>query len=331
MSHTIFSGIGSNAFRYRAFGLTIASAVELPELRPGSGAADVTIGFSRITDAAGGQLAWKEGYHAEEQRLIVTIPAAGRFEIAGGARITIELAEGADRRRIRLLLLGTMFGALLMQRGILPIHGSAISFGGKAIVLTGHSGAGKSSLLAAFRQNGATFLTDDVAAISTDSTGSAWVHPAYPQQKLWRDSAQYLGIDVGGHARVLADLDKYAIAAASGFCSAPVPLGFICELQPAPCADVSVQTLSGRELALCLIRHTFRRALVHAMGRDIQHFAQCTELSRRTRGLRMIRPDEGFTLDEQICQLKRHIDPISRDSAHCNQSASEVMGETHQQ
>lgn len=308
MSHPTSSGIGSKTLLYEAFGLTIASAVELPELKSGIGIADVTIGFGRIADAVGGRLEWKEGYQADERRLLIAIPAAGRFEIADGNRITIEPAEGVDQRRIRLLLLGTMFGALLMQRGILPIHGSAIAFGGRAVVLTGSSGAGKSSLLAAFRQHGAAFLTDDVAAISTDPTGTAWVHPAYPQQKLWRDSAQYLGIDVGDHARVLADYDKYAIAASAEFCSAPVPLGFVCELRPAPCPEVSIQTLSPRELTSTLIRHTFRRSLVRAMGRETIHLAQCIALSQKISGLRMIRPDDRFTLNEQVRQLKSQLD-----------------------
>lgn len=309
MSHPISPGTCGNGFLYEAFGLTIASALELPELKPGTGTAAVTIGFGSIADAAGGLLEWKEGYQAEERRLIVTIPAAGRFEIADGGRITIEPAEGADQRRIRLLLLGTMFGALLMQRGNLPIHGSAILFRGRAVVFTGSSGAGKSSLLAAFRQHGAAFLTDDIAAISMDSSGAAWVHPAYPQQKLWRDSARHLGIDPSGHARVLADHDKYAIAASAGFWSAPAPLGFVCELQPAPCPEASIRTLSVRELVATLIRHTFRRSLVRVMGRDASHFAQCVELARRTRGLRVIRPDDRFTLDEQIRLLKSQLDP----------------------
>ena len=38
-------------------------------------------------------------------------------------------------------------GALLMQRKILPLHGSAIAIDGKAYAFVGDSGAGKSTLL----------------------------------------------------------------------------------------------------------------------------------------------------------------------------------------
>ena len=96
---------------------------------------------------------------------------------------------------MRLFLLGTSFGALLMQRGILPLHGSAMVVNGRGVVFTGMSGAGKSSLLAAFRKKGYPFLTDDVVAVTVDTAGTAWIHPSYPQQKLWRDSTKAVGVD----------------------------------------------------------------------------------------------------------------------------------------
>ena len=57
-------------------------------------------------------------------------------------------------------------GAILMQRKILPLHGSAIAIDGKAYAIVGDSGAGKSTLASAFLNKGYQLLSDDVIAVS---------------------------------------------------------------------------------------------------------------------------------------------------------------------
>ena len=77
-------------------------------------------------------------------------------------------------------------GALLMQRKILPLHGSAIAIDGKAYALIGDSGAGKSTLASAFLNKGYQLLSDDVIAVSLLNKKYCQLFiPSYPQQKLW--------------------------------------------------------------------------------------------------------------------------------------------------
>ena len=56
-------------------------------------------------------------------------------------------------------------GAILMQRKILPLHGSAIAIDGKAYAIVGDSGAGKSTLASAFLKRGYQLLSDDVITV----------------------------------------------------------------------------------------------------------------------------------------------------------------------
>ena len=71
-----------------------------------------------------------------------------------------------DEDVIRLYILGTCMGAILMQRKILPLHGSAIEIDGKAYAIVGDSGAGKSTLASAFLKQGYQLVSDDVIAVS---------------------------------------------------------------------------------------------------------------------------------------------------------------------
>ena len=69
------------------------------------------------------------------------------------------LWKNTDEDMIRLYILRDMYGTLLMQRKILPFHGSAIAINGKAYAIVGDSGAGKSTLASAFLKEGYQLLT----------------------------------------------------------------------------------------------------------------------------------------------------------------------------
>ena len=99
---------------------------------------------------------------------------------------------------VRLFLLGSVMGALLHQRGWLPLHGSAIRLpDGTAAIFMGPSGVGKSTLAAAFRRRGYAVAADDVSLIFTGADGSPLLQPAYPELKLWAEAAAKIGEDTG--------------------------------------------------------------------------------------------------------------------------------------
>ncbi|RYD05670.1 hypothetical protein N752_07175 [Desulforamulus aquiferis] len=178
---------------------------------------------------------------------------------------------------IRLFLLGTAFGGLLIQRGILPIHGSAVVIDGYSVLFAGVTGAGKSTLLAAFRKQGYSFLTDDVAALTMDRNGIVWVHPSYPQQKLWRDSAEITGVNTSTLTPfyIGSNNEKFAVPINSGFCESAMPLAAVYELIWGKCEAVAITPLSNIEKMTVLMDQTYRHWLVDGLGQKISHFKQC--------------------------------------------------------
>lgn len=66
------------------------------------------------------------------------------------------------------------FAALLHGREV--FHASVVDPGGGAVLLTGPSGTGKTTVAAAWRSQGAAFVADDVAAVTLDA-GRPLVHP----------------------------------------------------------------------------------------------------------------------------------------------------------
>ena len=92
-----------------------------------------------------------------------------RYLVSGGCEIIIEPHPTATEKDVRLFLLGSAMGALLLQRGIWPLHGSAIAGRSGAALFVGVSGSGKSTLVGAFHQRGFQVLADDVCAITAGS------------------------------------------------------------------------------------------------------------------------------------------------------------------
>ena len=111
---------------------------------------------------------------------------AGRYAVRGGCEIFYDPAEGASARNVRLYLLGSAFGALLHQRGILPLHANAVALDGQVHAFLGHPGAGKATLAAAFHDRGYRLLSDDVCAVRLDAQDRPWVEPGMPRLRLWR-------------------------------------------------------------------------------------------------------------------------------------------------
>ena len=88
-------------------------------------------------------------------------------------------------------LLGPVMGFVLLLRGLVCLHASAIVIDEVAIALVGPAGAGKSTTAAAFSERGFSVLAEDVVTLD-DRVDRFLVRPAYPCIRLWPASAASL-------------------------------------------------------------------------------------------------------------------------------------------
>ena len=300
----------SNRYRYKVFGLHIESNILLPELLNALDTFDtpeVSIRFGKVPISITGAIERTKIYQVTKNQFLFQVPRVGSYYVTDGNSIVVEPAEQSEERFVRLFLLGTAFGSLLMQRGILPIHGSAVVINGNCLIITGVSGAGKSTLLAAFRKQGYSFLTDDVAAVTVDTDGVVWVHSAYPQQKLWRDSAEVMGVDTTSLSPVIIDIDKFAVPVHNGFWQSPVPLVAVYELEAKKCRDVTVKPLAGMDKLAVLMSHTYRPWLIEGLGLKAEHFKQCISVANKVAVACLTRPEGVFSLEEQVRLVRQDL------------------------
>ncbi|NJD90894.1 MAG: hypothetical protein FIA91_05165 [Geobacter sp.] len=294
---------------YRIFGLNIASRLPLPSpalpnLQPDD--ADVVITYGSTPASLAAPVINGVRYQAAPDEFLLKVDKVASFYVHSGSRITIMPENGAGEDDILVFLMGSAFGALLHQRNILVLHGSAIAVNGQSIAFCGPSGIGKSTLAAALQQRNYPFLADDLCAISI-STGRPVIIPGFPRLKLWADTLKKLDkcCDKLKSVRWAGELEKYFLPVDS-YQHAPLPLQAVFILESSNKDTLAVTQLPGNEKIDPLIEHTYRRRFLHGLGGKKDHFKQCAAVAANVDVHRVVRPDKGFRLNELVDLLAEH-------------------------
>ena len=127
------------------------------------------------------------------------------------------------------LILGPLMGHILRFQGVTALHGSVIEIGGRAVVMIGSAGAGKSTTAAAFAKLGYRILSDDLAALRP--SGNCFVvSPGYPRICLWPESVKFLFGSQDALPLITEGWEKKYLDLAGEqyrFCPEELPLGAI--------------------------------------------------------------------------------------------------------
>jgi len=270
---------------YRAFGLNIESDFPCPELLPGVVPPDVIIKTNPFSTTLLGAKTSGACFQAAPGRVLLTCYVA-TFLVSEGSKIFVNPASRTADKMVRLVLLESAFGALLHQRGILPLHGSAVRVKEGAIIFVGPSASGKSTLAAALTGRGYPVLADEICAVSFDKDGNPRVSPAYPQLSLWPDVIEKLGKKKEDLKLLRDSLQKVTIAVGDSFCESALPLVGIYVLDAVNANDSVLVPISGAEKIGHLIANTYHPWFLEGLEGKKNNFqmcaivAQCTPMGR---------------------------------------------------
>lgn len=292
---------------YHAFGISIASEIELPELHRGLPPADVEVRRAAIEAPAQGAMV-----EPSPGRVLFRLENQ-RFLVEAGRTIRIDAPPGTPSNDIRIWLLGTVMAALLHQRAYLPIHANVIALAQRsAAAFAGESGAGKSMLAAWFEARGHRVLADDLCAIRSSGTGIPQLFDGIPRLKLWQESLAALGRSAEGLEKVASDLDKFHVPLARS-----VDLG---SLEPRNLeriyllgrtgegGDFGIERLSGGAAAHGILANAFRWGLGQQIHADPSaQFRQCIMLARHAAVFDVRRRWSLRYFEEEALAIERHL------------------------
>lgn len=160
-------------------------------------------------------------------------------------------------------LLGPVMGFVMLLRGIVCLHASAIAVDNKAIALLGPAGSGKSTTAAAFSDRGYGILAEDV--VTLDDRGDHFlVRPGYPCIRLWPASVKALYGSETHLPKLTPNWDKCYLDLRDQFHAEPLPLAAVyhlCERRHDTIAPF-VESLDRSEGLLSLIANTYATKLM---------------------------------------------------------------------
>jgi hypothetical protein len=279
---------------YQAFGFNILSDIYFPELKKNEldRPIDIEIIYGEVHKVSD-QLPYDFSVSGKDVSFFV--PRAAYFSVQKGYKIVVSPFPNVSEDVVRLYILGTCMGILLMQKQILPLHGSVIEIKGKTYAIVGDSGAGKSTLASVFLKKGFKLLSDDVIALTFFDNKTPYVIPSYPQQKLWETSLKKFGMPSSDYTPLFERETKYAIPIHSHFLESPLPLAGIFELEKVDQGSVRIEMVRGVERLKTLNTHTYRNFLIPQLGLLKWHFEQSTKVINAVDLYKLQRPEGSFT------------------------------------
>jgi len=293
--------------KYRVFGLLVESEIELPGLnKEFNGAPHVTIRYGTIPKRLNNIIGKGILFENNSNELILRIESVSSYLISNGDSIIISPCDKATLEEIRLFLLGSCFGALLQQREVFPLHGSAISFQNHGLVFIGKSSSGKSSLAAGFVKKGYNLLADDICAISEKNKNVMFIEPGLPHIKLWKDILEYLEYE-GDLVKIRPSLEKYRKNELTNYCNIPKPIKRIIALSTSNKSDFAFTKISGTEKFNLLRENSYRFKFIKEMNLITSHFKFLSSLSNSVELYMLERPVSPIKIIELVEYIEEQL------------------------
>lgn len=295
--------------KYKAFGLVLGSELEMEELPLSDQEIDVKIVFNEVNEHVETEPKIYGYCDVKPNKVILIIPNVAKFRMTDGQLIEVDAADHVDPLTLKLFLLGSCMGAILIQRGSIPIHGSALYYKDRGILVVGDSGAGKSTLASALVNRGAQLLSDDVIPMIIKD-GIYYAVPSVPLQKLAQESMSERDLSNFVNREVpYSDKNrkKYYVDRNNVFYDNFMKIDNVVNIVLSDLDHVNICNISGSEKMKILLNNIYRFEFVNGLKKQKECFEVCSGISTQSQVYILKRPRQGITVDEQIGNIEEVI------------------------
>lgn len=192
---------------------------------------------------------------------------------------------------------GFAMSMLMIQRRMLPIHCSIVTDGNYATMISGSSGAGKSTVTRKLLDRGFKLMADDIGAVKM-VVDKAIAYPAFPYQKMCRDEVLKRNLDINSMLYIGGVRDKFLVPAVDVFVDEPKELKSMFVLAKSDIQELEERKLSGFEHLLAFKASNF---LVRNMGLwmdDAEYEKEYLKVAGKCPAYQIVRPEHGDLADK---------------------------------
>lgn len=295
---------------YYVYGLNIKSEIEIEEFIKLDNINDqdvVYISYGKMSDEIKEEIKQGKSVSLVNNKIWFHINDIATYCVTNGNKIEVELCDNADIQIVKIYVMCSCLGFIMLQRNMIAIHGGVIEMDHKAIIFTGDRGAGKSTLTTALREKGYKFISDDVAGIKIDKV--PYVMPGFPYQKLCESAMDNFGYDKESYTSFMSDKEvKYIVPAFEEFVSDGRELVGIVKLTVGDVDKVVIEELKGSEKINNIIENIYRGEYIKHLGKmNPIYFKKCIDIAKNIKFYVITRPKDKFTVDDQIKLIEREL------------------------
>lgn len=228
--------------------------------------------------------------------------------IEQGQKITYERKPGAKDANLNAYLLGWGVAVLGFQRKIPAIHCSCVADERGAILISGRSGSGKSTVTEALLAQGYGLVADDMVLVEIGADNKAYAQPAFPYQKLCRNVVIDSGVSIDEMIYIDEEKDKYLVPYKGDFPKAAVPVRAMVVLDWCEREEVTVQEITGIGKMHTCMDNLFLRALFREELYRAENVDACLKLAAAISIYKISRKKESSNVSDVVCKISEIID-----------------------
>ena len=287
-------------YYYKLFGLILRSEIILEQLLEqtddyGSFDIDFKIGICPV-DLINTANIVKPFSRFNDIEFIFVVPQIAKYYVTNGNLIVVEPISD-DLNNVLSFFYTNAITAALFQRGMMPIHASAVKVNNTQVVLfPAPSGYGKSTTAIFLAQKGYPVFSDDTVVLMQNEN-KIFAIPSFPIIKLWSNTiaAQNIFGQEDGIA-IVKGISKYSLSLKNNFDALPMEVAAIVFLDKLT-EKFEIEKLTALKSILLLGNNIYRKQWVKGMKVHQNQFQILTSVVNKVPGHIAYRPDRVNTFE----------------------------------